>query len=457
MNELPEKFIEVLKSATLSVEEKARGRQQIMAFMANHPARQPIVAPVWRRMWQRFFDSMAWSRLAYASATLGVVVMFLGGSALAAEQSLPGEALYTIKLRVNEPAARWLASSARERVNLEVSFAELRLREAEQLSVQGKLNANMQTIISRNFASEAARVQMSLNAMQTIDVVATADVSANLATKLQAHQRILKNLESAPGSTDALLQAVDEQIMAVTKTKTDNERLVTDKNNTDTRDAAMTRLRDVQNEISDLRQYLRRSQNRTKDSAFTTIQNKVDEVEQKIAKARSELQDKSYSDAFVSLGQAQQMMHETQVFAKAGSELGITVKSKDDIFEKNPPVSDRDPSLTTKSDQAVGEVRGTVNTDSTCPLLALNKKTCRVDVKQVSVRVYEVGNSDQQPKQLVRPNKQGLFELTLPPGVYALRASSEDGDTVVSCQELSLTVTAGQRQTAQLNCRAIVE
>jgi len=79
-------------------------------------------------------------RLAFALASIALGIALLGsasGIAYAAESSLPGDNLYSIK-QVIEQAQLTLSQTAEGEAELLVRFSEERLREAEQLSANGR-------------------------------------------------------------------------------------------------------------------------------------------------------------------------------------------------------------------------------------------------------------------------------------------------------------------------------
>lgn len=123
-----EQFFSRARSIRLSEEAKAIGRAAIVARMnpVAHPSR-----PGARFAW----FGQSWLR-AGAFATL---LLLIGGTALAAEGALPGDALYAWKTKVNEPARLAFLPTPIARAEWSMELMTRRLNEAEKLAADGRL------------------------------------------------------------------------------------------------------------------------------------------------------------------------------------------------------------------------------------------------------------------------------------------------------------------------------
>ena len=106
-----EKFtytFETMRNTSLSQDEREEMRANIRFFMAEHPVKQTFL--------EWFFASKpssvpGVSYMRPALAGLLIVMLISGGTSFAAADALPGDLLYTIKTRVNEPIQEVLAVS----------------------------------------------------------------------------------------------------------------------------------------------------------------------------------------------------------------------------------------------------------------------------------------------------------------------------------------------------------
>lgn len=92
-------------------------------------AAAPAAAPA------RFPRALAWALAAIVAAGSGATATY------ASAQSLPGEALYSVKVNLLEPAEEALAFSAEAKAAVAVSHIERRYQEAALLSASGRLAA----------------------------------------------------------------------------------------------------------------------------------------------------------------------------------------------------------------------------------------------------------------------------------------------------------------------------
>lgn len=94
------------------------------------------------------------------SAVIALMVLIFSSAAVvvASEASLPGDLLYPIKVSVKEPLASALSVSSSAKIQKEVQKATERLKEAEQLSEKGRLNADTRKEIEDRFEKHVEKM-----------------------------------------------------------------------------------------------------------------------------------------------------------------------------------------------------------------------------------------------------------------------------------------------------------
>lgn len=82
-----------------------------------------------------------WSALLrpWVAALVIVILVAGGGTSLAAEQSLPGDTLYSVKVQFNEPIRGWLAQNPEAQANWQAERLARRLEEMNELESKGRL------------------------------------------------------------------------------------------------------------------------------------------------------------------------------------------------------------------------------------------------------------------------------------------------------------------------------
>lgn len=142
------------REVSLSVEEKAAGMSALLKAMAETPAAagadmtNPVPTPYYS-LFQRGWH-LALDRRGFTMGALAALVLFAGAAtSFAAQGSLPGDALYPIKIHVNEAFQLFLSPDIKARAKAEVAAAVRRLDEAKALADQGKLERNQSEIDAR--------------------------------------------------------------------------------------------------------------------------------------------------------------------------------------------------------------------------------------------------------------------------------------------------------------------
>ncbi|MEA1929414.1 MAG: hypothetical protein U9M92_00795 [Patescibacteria group bacterium] len=154
MDEKSKKLIEVLKQTHLSSGERKQLCAELVADISKMPASTEVLAPQasgpsWP--WQYF----AWQRVAWAIAL--VLIIGTGSLSAFAEQSLPGDRLYPMKLSFNEGIVRLTAPALGSPVSeVEVKLVKRRLEEAEKLASQERLSPILKEQIKIQVAKQVA-------------------------------------------------------------------------------------------------------------------------------------------------------------------------------------------------------------------------------------------------------------------------------------------------------------
>ncbi|MBI3495414.1 hypothetical protein HY065_02195 [Candidatus Berkelbacteria bacterium] len=190
-----EQLIEDAQRTVLTPEEKYAAKNALIRFTNAHPVLAVRTAPGLRHIWQRSAQTFLIRKpmIIKILATAGIALVVGGGTAYAAEGALPGDALFPVKIHVNERVRAAFAVSPEARARLETKLAERRLDEAAELAAEGRLNARARAEVQANFAAHADRVQEHIADLRARhNFSAAANVAARLETSLAAHEKILK-------------------------------------------------------------------------------------------------------------------------------------------------------------------------------------------------------------------------------------------------------------------------
>ncbi len=126
-----------------------------------------------------------------------------GGTSVAAQNALPGDALWGFKTQVNERVAESIAVGDEAKANWDIALAEARLDEAQKLAAENKLDANLEADLQGNFDAHARGVAERIANLQADgDYQAAADVAAKFQASVASRIQVLAQA-SAHANTNA--------------------------------------------------------------------------------------------------------------------------------------------------------------------------------------------------------------------------------------------------------------
>ncbi len=128
-----------------------------------------------------------------------------GGTSFAAQNALPGDALWSFKVNVNENVEAALAPAGKAQADFDIGVIEARLKETAKLVAGSTLSANAKTDIESNLDVHAKDVEAQIARLQAQgDFAAAADIAARYQAVLAANESALADAEaSAPADTES--------------------------------------------------------------------------------------------------------------------------------------------------------------------------------------------------------------------------------------------------------------
>lgn len=192
MEDMTKHTFDSLKKVRLSDSERIQMKNNLRAYMNEHPTR----AAPHGVMWHWFTNNRA-SLALYAPVCAAFVLVVGIGTSYAAEGALPGDILYAVKVRVNEPLQGALATTELEQATFNTRVLDRRLDEAQVLlsekSLSKKANAELQ-----------ARIEHSIEAF---DVSVTRVVKSDNESAIATVQSKLKRNDAREFAADTTIEA----------------------------------------------------------------------------------------------------------------------------------------------------------------------------------------------------------------------------------------------------------
>jgi len=200
------KFAEQLKKQSeklrLSSYERDELRERLLSYMEYHPLPNGVesVASQNKKRFSISINGWLLGRFAGAAAVLVFVVV-----PVLAEDALPGDTLYPIKVRFNEELRGAMVSSPYQKVEWETERLERRLAEADLLADSGRLTPDAEADVAEAIKqhSEAARQGIASIRATDNDEAALAEIS--LTSTLQVSAEILTKKGSSDSATSSVL------------------------------------------------------------------------------------------------------------------------------------------------------------------------------------------------------------------------------------------------------------
>lgn len=361
-----EEQLNMLKNTTMSTEEKSAIRGAVASYMVKNPA--VVRNPEEDRLQYRKTSNnnkMFSSLISFKSMTIAIIIALLlgGGTSFAAENALPGDALYPIKVHVNERVQELAAVSDEAEVKVQAKLATRRLEEAEKLAVQGRLDAQTQNDLDTRFTKhyEKARVSIASDANISAETVADFEVS------LAAHAQILANVETGRSQKQLvnLRDNVRESLSVVSNTRENAEtRAVSAEANVQV--SAEGALKAAENKIAEVRKFFEAKKEQLSANAQAEVRIRLDASTAAVAEGKAKIEAKAYADAFALFKKASREAQSAKLLIVAYQDLDSrdAERPDEDVTTPCPETGCPDESTTSNDEEGGGvsaEVGGSVD------------------------------------------------------------------------------------------------
>lgn len=208
MKRFSEQFNTKAKTIKLSVAEKRDLRERVVSYMEYHPLgnapRTSVVSAEFSGPISFISKAQFWQRAKLGAAFM---LMLVVGVSYAAEQAVPGDALYSIKVGVNEEFRSTMARSPYEKVVWETERLNRRISEARLLANEGRLTEEVEAQVAQAVKehSDNARKEIANLKVTDKDGAALASIELNTALDVQSTSlRSRTDVEAAGHSTELI-------------------------------------------------------------------------------------------------------------------------------------------------------------------------------------------------------------------------------------------------------------
>lgn len=260
----------------LTLEERTRMRSVLSAYMAMKPLRgTPTPSPLTLVFFQR------------PLAALLVAVLFVSsaGVSYAAEGALPGDVLYTVKTKFNEPISGALALSSESKAEWAMNVASERAKEAAVLSARGTLDSTTASALRDDFDAHTQQALAVLESTEKKNPDGNIALATRFEARLSEYERIVGGLGSGQESSLTFASAVAAQ-----KTKLADIRAKAESDTAKTEDRTSVRVAlaeqlssQAKNSVSSVTRLVRRSLPSLSEGSATELSIAVDSAQASVA------------------------------------------------------------------------------------------------------------------------------------------------------------------------------
>src|SRR3990167_585749 len=227
MNNKESQWINIVRNIKLTTGERDSMRHTLTQFMEAHPVRYVENSRLYFKPSRNIIKIKF---LTYKAMIIGLIIaLVMGGSvSYAAENTLPGDALYPVKVYVNENARAAVAFTDKSKAELAVELANRRLEEAGKLAVQGTLDADMEASVATNVESRVKDAREKLAKLKSHDEDGASEIRVDLSSVLNAHSVVLakaKREKEKEHNTDSVrsIEALGSVLAKIESEDEDND------------------------------------------------------------------------------------------------------------------------------------------------------------------------------------------------------------------------------------------
>lgn len=262
-------------------------------------------------------------------ALILIIALFVGGgTSFAAENALPGDTLYPVKISVNEEIRNFIAISDEARADWNARRAERRLEEAEKLAIEGRFNtetrADLESRLESHVEAFAERAEK-IEAKQ--DTRASFEIHSNFEASLEAHERVLaliaEEKAEVRGEVESFLIGVRTRLNAISRARSNAEAKVSSETGVQFKTAAEGKLRAAENKIREVRGFLARIKMSVSASSHADAEAELKVAENVVARGKTEMEAETYGKTFISFQEALRIAQEAKLLVATEERINL--------------------------------------------------------------------------------------------------------------------------------------
>ncbi|HBU06956.1 MAG TPA: hypothetical protein DEB09_02640 [Candidatus Magasanikbacteria bacterium] len=252
---------------------------------------------------------------------IAAILAMGGGTAAAAENSLPGDLLYPIKTQVTEEVRSALAISSEAKVAWENRRAERRLEEVEKLSSEGKLTTSTSAMLANKFEEFSKKADARLQKLQDAGKLTEEQaqkLKANFEVAVKAHDEVLSRIRDREEDREKMKDVVEslhEQASSTIKDRLEHEWELIKKSSTTTlSNVAENRKNAAQNKIDEVEKFINDNADKVSIENKAEAVKKLGEAKKLVVDGNKAFDEGKYGEAVVKYSESHRKAQEAKKY-----------------------------------------------------------------------------------------------------------------------------------------------
>ena len=248
---------------------------------------------------------------------LALALTFTGGTALAANGSLPGDLLYPVKVNFNEKVRGALAFSGEAEATFQSEMAARRLEELQRLaaSTDEEFEAELRESVAARFEAHSQKALDQIEHLKAAgNLEAAANASSHLEASLEAHEELIARLSEDSDAIRLRLQGILDRVHTRTEAAAEARANAVARVSEDTSArleiVAETRAKQAEQAINAAQRAFDRYEDRLSDRVKAQVEAKIEAAQEAYANGQTALEAENYVEAFrhfqASIGSSEQ-------------------------------------------------------------------------------------------------------------------------------------------------------
>lgn len=265
---------------------------------------------------------------------IAAVLLVFGAFSVEAENALPGDSLYSLKVNVNEPVRGLAALTPEAKAKFALEVTDQRLKEVALLSSQGKLDDATRQIVEKQLLHQSGEVTNQVASLVAVNnVKAAQEIVVSLESSLKAHELILQKISSDQASTstststshlDSILNTVKTELATSTESRVSfqTQELNLDAYN---REKVTKKLGDVRGKFEEFKKTLNDAH--LSSSTLSVVSAYLGEINQFVIDSGYFVSKENYPQALVKLQQAEQLISDGDAIMSADTTTAVSLRA----------------------------------------------------------------------------------------------------------------------------------